>query len=280
MPSTPKYLALFAALVVVLAACASTADSAATTSESDAVLDTSEISDETDETDETVSEDAVPAEEVTEDDLGDESTDADTILCDAPESANRYVDVALDDPDGGLNLRLDPGVDGDIIGVFPRSSEVVTTGECQTIGVTDWWQVVPGEGQGEDGIGWVSSSFLSPNLVFNPGLGKAINDTDNIGLGGESLDEMIRNIASTYGFDDDVVITMIGEPVGADAQGGSVSYNLTGLKDDASDGYQVDIDFILDKNEDENGEIESYTAAKITRYALCTRGVTDDGLCV
>ncbi len=198
--------------------------------------------------------------------------------CDALTNQVFYVDVALDDPDGGLNMRSAAGLDNDIVGVFSRSSELLSTGDCLTIGTVEWWEVTTSDATL---TGWVSSRFLSDQLVFNPGLGKAIVDTDNIGLGDASLEEMAAALADTCGFDEDVIITMVGESVGADGLGGSVVFDLTGLKDDDSNGYRLEIDFIFDKNESENGdEIERYTVARITSYALCSRGVTGDGLCI
>lgn len=196
--------------------------------------------------------------------------------CDAPDGQARYVDVALDDPDGGLNMRTAPGIDNVIIEVFPRSSEVITTGGCLTLVQVDWWEVRSPDGTAS---GWVSSRYLSELLVFNPGDGKTIEDTENLGISGVTLDELAANLAEVYGFDDDATITMIGEPIGADAQGGSVVYEMTGLKDDAVNGFRVDIEFVFDTSEDPL-EVVSYTAIWIEQTALCTRGVTDDGLCV
>ncbi len=198
--------------------------------------------------------------------------------CEAPELQPHFVDVALDDPDGGLNVRSGPGITNDVIITIERSGELIATGNCEIVGTVDWWEVSTSDGSL---TGWASSRFLSDLPVFNPGLGKAIEDTDNVGIGGSTLEEMAEAIAEAYGFDEDGVITQEGEVIGIDAQGGSVTYIMTGLKDDASNGYQVEIDFLLDKNETEDGEeVESYTALRITNYALCSRGVTEDGLCI
>ena len=202
--------------------------------------------------------------------------DGDLVSCEAPEKKPHYVDVPLDDPDGGLNVRSDAGVDNPVLVTIERSQELISTGTCATLGTVDWWEVTTSDASV---TGWVSSRFLSDLPVFNPGLGKAIVDTDNVGVGGETVDELMRKLAEEYGFDEDVIVTPIGEPIGQDAQGGSVVYELTGLKDDASNGYRIEMDVLFDKNEENDGEIVSYTALKITNYSLCSRGVTDDGLC-
>jgi hypothetical protein len=202
--------------------------------------------------------------------------DDDTVACEAPEKKPHYVDVPLDDPDGGLNVRSEAGIDNPVLVTIERSQELISTGGCETLGTVDWWEVTTSDGSI---TGWVSSRFLSDLPVFNPGLGKAIVDTDNIGIGGETVEELMRNLAEKYGFGEDVVVSPIGEPIGQDAQGGSVVYELTGLKDDASNGYRIEMDVLFDKNEENDGEIVSYTALKITNYSLCSRGVTEDGLC-
>lgn len=206
----------------------------------------------------------------------DEPIDPDVTPCVAPVDTELYVDVALDDPDGGLNMRTAPGVENDIIGVFPRSSALITSGDCATLGTFDWWRVENVEGSLE---GWVSSRFLSELPVFNPGLGIAIEDLDNVGASAESLEGLALVIAESYGFDDDATITMTSEDPVIDAQGGMAVFEMTGLKDDASNGYVVEIDFIFDKDEAADGEIVSYTATKVTNYSMCSRGVTEDGLC-
>lgn len=110
-------------------------------------------------------------------------------------------------------------------------------------------------------------------------LGKAIADIDNVELRTDTLDELAALLADAYGFDDDVVITQVGEVEVADAVGGDATYDLTGLKDDSVDGFRVDIGFHFDKNADAT-EITGFIATQITKRALCSRGVTDDGLCI
>jgi len=197
--------------------------------------------------------------------------------CDAPASELRWVDVALDDPDGGLNVRVNAGASNSIASVLPRSSEVVVTGDCVPTGGADWWEVDPTEA-GKD-AGWVNSEFLSDVPVFNPGLGKAINDADNAGLTAETLDELIEKLADEYGFDEDRMITPIGEPEIADAVGGAAVWEITGLKDDSSNGFRIEIGFHFLK--DDNAEnVIGFEAKRITNQALCSRGVSEDGRCI
>ena len=221
-------------------------------------LATAETGDESGEPDETVSE-----------------VIDDAVSCEAPELQPHFVDVALDDPDGGLNVRAGAGVDNEVLVTVPRSGELITTGGCAPLGSVDWWEVTTSDGSL---TGWVSSRFLSDLPVFNPGLGNAIDDPDNVGLSGETVEEILAQIADSYGFDEDVVFSEV-DVVGIDAQGVEATYDLTGLKDDASNGYRVVLNLAIERSADGN-EVTGYRTLGVTNFALCTRGVSDDGLCL
>ena len=199
-------------------------------------------------------------------------------LCFAPELLqSHYVDVAADDTDGGLNVRELPGVENAVVATLPRGTEVSTLEGCSAVGATDWWQVTTTDG---DTTGWVSSDFLSETFVATPGLGQFVTDTENVDLTAETLDELIAAIADSYGFDDDRVITLVDEVQIADAVGGEVTYDITGLKDDSVNGFRVNINFFFEKSEPDALEIIGFRAVGITNWPLCSRGVTDDGLCI
>ena len=199
-------------------------------------------------------------------------------LCLSPELLQtHYVDVAADDTDGGLNVRELPGVENAVVATLPRGTEVSTLEGCSAVGATDWWQVTTTDG---DTTGWVSKDFLSETFVATPGLGQFVTDTENVDLTAETLDELIAAIADSYGFDDDRVITLVGEAQIADAVGGEVTYDITGLKDDSVNGFRVNINFLFEKSEPDALEIIGFRAVGITNWALCSRGVTDDGLCI
>ena len=74
------------------------------------------------------------------------------------------VDVSLDDPDGGLNLRSGIGTANDVVFVLPLGTEVEPTGLC---GVDPsgsmWWEIrLVSNGAVS---GWVSSAFLVIRVV-------------------------------------------------------------------------------------------------------------------
>ncbi len=202
------------------------------------------------------------------------------VSCVSPVGEERWVDVDVDDPDGGLNIRDNAGVSGSVQWTMPRGTTVVVTDQCETVGATDWWFVRPVVEADLNG-GWVSSKFLStdPSTQFSPGLGKAINDTENVELKAETVEELAAKLAVIYGFDEDVTITEVGETEIHDAIGGDAVYDLTGAKDDASDGKRVAISFWVDRSADGN-EFFGFIAKRIITQELCTRGVTEDGLCI
>lgn len=214
-----------------------------------------------------------------------ETVDTTTIEpdCVSPAGVDYWVDVAIDDPDGGLNMRNAAGTSGAILWTIPRATKVVVTEQCALVGSTDWWFVRPIVEADLEG-GWVSSSFLSSTPIatdpgYTPGLGKRIQDTANIDLKAETLDELAAKLAVIYGFDEDVTITEVGESEGIDAIGGNATYDLTGAKDDSSSGKRVEISFWFDRSAD-GEEFYGFIAKRITTQELCTRGVSEDGLCI
>lgn len=224
--------------------------------------------------------DTTTTEPVVEDTTTTTTTTEPDVSCASPAGEQRWVDVDIDDPDGGLNIRDNPGVSGSVQWTMPRGTMVVVTDQCETVGSTDWWFVSPVVEADVKG-GWVSSKFLStdPSTQFSPGLGKAIQDTENVDLKAETLDELAAKLAVIYGFDEDVTVTEVGESEAIDAVGGNATYDLTGAKDDASSGKRVEINFWFDRSAD-GEEFYGFIAKGITTQELCTRGVTEDGLCI
>jgi len=74
------------------------------------------------------------------------------------------VDTAVDDPDGGLNVRDDAGVDNTILAVFPAGTEVQALGDC-TIAAndTEWWAVRAATD--ETAEGWVAARYLRERVL-------------------------------------------------------------------------------------------------------------------
>lgn len=275
-----RLLLLTIAVVLVASACSSTAESsesaasASTVGESVSESPAALVPPETDEVDDTDIEAAQP--EADRVDAEDAPAESDITGCTAPALQAHFVDVEIDDPDGGLNLREAAGASSELLATVVRGSELIPTGECEIVGSTDWWQVTNSDGSL---IGWVSSLFLSETIVLNPGLGRLMPDVDNVGITAETIEGLAAQLAIIYGFNADLTITQIGDLEGIDASSGSATYDLTGLQDDSSNGYRVQILFFIER--DPTGdEVLGFSASRIDRQPLCSRGVADDGLCV
>ena len=196
--------------------------------------------------------------------------------CSAPALQGHFVDVELDDPDGGLNLRESAGSTTPILTRVERGNQLIPTGECDVVGSTDWWQVTNSDGSL---LGWVSSNFLSDTVILSPGIGRAEPDLDNVGLMAETIDGLAAQLAIIYGFSKDVVITQVGDLEGIDASSGIATYDLTGLQDDSTSGYRVEILFFIERGDNADA-VTGFSVTAVDRRSLCSRGVTDDGLCV
>ena len=235
--------------------------------------------------------------------------------CEAPVTAARFIDVAIVDRTGGLNLRTGPGSSNDTLVTLRRGSPVTTTGACELVRTVEWFEVSSPKSLEP---GWVSSSFLSADVVPTPGPGDPIDDLANVGISAPTLNELAAGLAISYGFDADLVITQVTEELALEEiSSGEVTYELTGLKDDATNGFLVDISFQINRElvpqevvvveaaqtppspeavtppaegvapepappvqpPESELQIVSFTALGITQTPLCSRAVSDDGLC-
>lgn len=82
-----------------------------------------------------------------------------TVTGPAEDATYLVTGVALDDVDGGLNLRSAPGADSDRIGVLEWGRPVVRTPDAYPVVVGDdvWWPVTASDGV----AGWVNARFLA-----------------------------------------------------------------------------------------------------------------------
>lgn len=99
------------------------------------------------------------------------------------------VDVALDDPDGGLVVHSAPGVDAPETGVIAPWGIAFSTGACVLVGESRWVEVRTIVVSGGDQTGWVNARFLArsdeqpslPDVQFvEIALGRPAQDITNI----------------------------------------------------------------------------------------------------
>lgn len=144
-------------------------------------------------------------------------------------SGFHHVDVPVDDPDGGLNVRLAPGVDAEVVAVVPPGELVGAGGPCEVIGGTEWWGI---EASGVGLEGWVSSNYLQPQVVQTCPAGTP--DFDDV--------DQVRLEVGDFDGDGGLDQLMIGN-IGDDDPSGSVKIAMQlasgGLAEAELDGWQA-----------------------------------------
>jgi hypothetical protein len=281
----PKVLASVALTVVALAGCGSdspetVADAATTTVTVDPDRATDQISLDEEPDGTTVAPDesepeteATTTSSSTPDDSTSTTTTPDDGTCGPLPNAAWWVDVSFTDPDGGLNLRAEPGISAPIVIALPRGTDVRTLGGCEVIDDRQWWEVVDPD---ENDIGWVASSFLSAEEIGG-GFGTTFSSEEFVGLEAGTVEDLMTAIAQQLG-DEDAVQRLVNEPEGVDAQGAVVTFDVLGLKDDSIAGYRIDLNFIFDRDVDD--AIIAFRGGTAMLTPFCARGVSADGLCV
>lgn len=84
--------------------------------------------------------------------------------CSGPETPTlQVVNIAPDDPDGGLNIRAEASPQARIIYVAVQGETVTSLDQCNVIGPAVWWKVSVGEVEG-----WANSNFLAPPTTIPP----------------------------------------------------------------------------------------------------------------
>lgn len=180
-----------------------------------------------------------------------------TVQCTAPAGTGRFVVVDIDDPDGGLNVRTGPGVDNAVVNALPRGSFIRATGECVTTGGIDWWEV---SGPQTAAIaGWISTEFLSGPLLDRAEIQAGTFVAD--------LDDVAREAVAAYGYVGNLVLRQVDEPVGLDAIGGEVTYEVTGLFADITDGLFLQLGFSFAGSD--SGQIEGFSLLSADAYPIC-----------
>lgn len=174
------------------------------------------------------------------------------------------VGVAADDV---LNVRSGPGVDFEVVHELePLADDLVATGHNRTLGDEGIWAEIE-----VDGItGWVNVRFVLHLGAAND-ITTALYPTPADRPSAETMLDLGLLVgqarASTEPASDIVVVD--GPTVG---DLGEITVDVIGLGDDSVGGERLMI-FA------EPGD-ESFTVRSVEAIALCTRGVTDDGLCL
>lgn len=176
------------------------------------------------------------------------------------------VGVAADDV---LNVRSGSGVDFDVIAELdPLATGVIATGHNRSLDGEGFWSEIVVDGE----TGWANVAFLS-HLGQVADITTEIAPTPADRPTAETMLQLGRRVAEGRASDEpesDVVV--VDGPTVGDL--GEITVDVIGLGDDAVGGERLHIF----GQPDPGGE--SFTLRTVERTLLCTRGVSEDGLCL
>ena len=175
------------------------------------------------------------------------------------------VGIAHDDV---LNFRTAPGTDSPVLSKLPSLTRgLIATGRARSLPESIWFEV------DLDAVaGWVSSAYVGQ-------LGQTDDATSEVIAAagetpeGETMLDLGMIVAEVMASDDPPSrIVMSVAPIVGDL--GEVTYDVVGLGDDALGGVRLHIF----GDPAEGGE--AFVLSNVERTIICSRGVTDEGLCV
>ena len=175
------------------------------------------------------------------------------------------VGVAHDDV---LNVRAVPGTDAGIVAELASTATGITaTGQSRSLPESIWY------GVDLEGItGWVSSAFVGLLGLTDDATAEviaALGETP----GAETMLDLGLTVAEAMASDDPPsrIVMSVAPSVG---DLGEVTYDVVGLGDDALGGVRLHVF----GDPAEGGE--GFVLSNVERTIICSRGVTDEGLCV
>lgn len=171
------------------------------------------------------------------------------------------VGVAAEDT---LKVRSGPGVEFDaILELDPLTRDLTATGRNRSLEDTSTWSEI----RIGDDTGWANSAFLSH-------LGEVTDITEEVGPArAETMLELGQIVAASRASDEppSTVVVVDGPSVG---DLGEITVDVVGFGDDAVAGERLQVF----AQPDPNGE--SFSLRTVEATLLCTRGVTEDGVCI
>ena len=175
------------------------------------------------------------------------------------------VGVSHDDV---LNVRVAPGTDAAIVAEQPPTATgLIATGRARALPESIWFEVTV-----DETTGWVSSAFIGYLGRVDDATAEVI-DVLGETPGAETMLDLGLIVAEAMASDEPPSrIVMSVAPTVGDL--GEVTYDVVGLGDDALGGVRLHVF----GDPAEGGE--GFVLSNVERTFICTRGVTDDGLCV
>lgn len=175
------------------------------------------------------------------------------------------VGVAHDDV---LNVRAEPGTASEVVAELePTAAGLIATGRARSLPESIWFEVAV-----EGVTGWVSSAFVGYLGLTDDATAEVI-ETLGETPGAETMLDLGLIVAEAMSSDEPPSrIVMSVAPTVGDL--GEVTYDVVGLGDDALGGVRLHVF----GDPAEGGE--GFVLSNVERTFICSRGATDDGLCV
>ena len=169
-----------------------------------------------------------------------------------------------------LKVRSGPGVEfGVLFELGPLAENAVATGHNRSVGEGGFWSEITAEGR----TGWASAAFLlQPGQVTD--ITAALFPTPSARPKAETMDELAQVVARRRAgaAEPPAKIVVVDGPTVGDL--GEITVDVIGLGDDAQGGERLKI------FAEPGPPGARFTVRTVEATALCSRGVTEDRLCV
>lgn len=176
------------------------------------------------------------------------------------------VGVAADDT---LNVRSGPGTEFDVVyDLPPTAMNATATGHNRSVGDAGFWSEISADGR----TGWASTSFLlQPGQVNDVTASMFPTPADRPTA--KTMAELGQAVARMRASEEPKSkIVVVEHPTVGDL--GEVTVDVIGLGDDSVGGERLKI------FAEPGPRGESFTVRTVEATTFCSRGVTDNGLCV
>lgn len=176
------------------------------------------------------------------------------------------IGVAFDDT---LFVHQQPGENSPLTGNLANlADDVVGTGEGRLLPASIWWRI---EWQGVEG--WVGSGFMARIGATIDLTAQAIELNGNAGMSAETMVDLGNQVADLLKSEEPAsrVVVSVAPTVG---DLGEITLDIVGLGDDALAGYRIHV-FGEPEEAGDGFQLKSVEAT-----LLCSRGISEDGLCL
>jgi len=171
------------------------------------------------------------------------------------------------DREDTLEVRAGPGASFDVVAELePLATGLVATGHHRRLD-DELWSEVDADGL----VGWAETRFLLQLGAADDITEELADDPDGLPRAGDMVALAEEVGARRASEEPPSRVAVIEEPEIGDL--GSVTVDVVGLGDDALGGERL---HVLAEKTDDGG----FVVQSVRRLALCSRGVTADGLCV